>query len=95
MLDATRLDGTVVALKRLEIPLGMREIIIGKRFCSPSVMVDPRNHCIPILDIIPPKPGSNVAFIVMPLLRTIWFSPFETIGEAVEFIHQAFEVLDT
>ncbi|KAG6893143.1 hypothetical protein C0992_011156 [Termitomyces sp. T32_za158] len=69
----------------------MNEIIIGTRFRSSSILADPRNHCVPVLDIIPPKPGSNVAFIVMPLLRKIWGSPFQTIGEGVEFLRQMFE----
>ena len=93
MLDASRPDGSLVALKRLKVP-PLEEIIIGTRFSSPSLIADPRNHCVPILDIIPPKPGSDIAFIVMPLLREMITSPFETVGEAVEFFRQIFEVLN-
>ncbi|KAG5720283.1 hypothetical protein E4T56_gene2672, partial [Termitomyces sp. T112] len=93
MLDASRSDGSLVALKRLKFPVGLGEMTIGTRFSSPSLFADPRNHCIPILDIILPMPGSDVAFIVMPLLRQTRIAPFETVGEAVEFFRQIFEGL--
>ncbi|KAH0586004.1 hypothetical protein H2248_007282 [Termitomyces sp. 'cryptogamus'] len=93
MLDASRSDGSLVALKRLKFPVGLGEMTIGTRFSSSSLFADPRNHCIPILDIILPMPGSDVAFIVMPLLRQTRIAPFETVGEAVEYFRQIFEGL--
>ncbi|KAG6900303.1 hypothetical protein C0993_012735 [Termitomyces sp. T159_Od127] len=92
VLDASRADGTVVALKRIDISLGNDEITIGKYFSSGPLASDPRNHCVPILDIIEPKEGSNIAFIAMPLLiNTRSYVPFTTIGEVVEFFRQIIE----
>ncbi|KAG5349244.1 hypothetical protein E4T56_gene5917 [Termitomyces sp. T112] len=94
ILDASRADESVVALKWIDISLGTDEITIGKYFSSDPLSTDPRNHCVPILDVIEPKEGSNIAFIVMPLLiNTRSYVPFTTIGEVVEFFRQIFEGL--
>ncbi|KAG6847948.1 hypothetical protein H0H93_004699 [Arthromyces matolae] len=55
--------------------------------------MNPRNRCVPLVDVIPPMEGSSNAFMVMPLLFDIDITPFETIGEAVEFFRQLFEGL--
>ena len=68
------------------------EIPVGKLLSSER-LASPRNHCIPYLEIIDPPEGSDEAFLVLPLLVPTELAPFETIGEAVEFFRQIFEVL--
>ncbi|KAG6855292.1 hypothetical protein H0H87_005398, partial [Tephrocybe sp. NHM501043] len=91
ILDATRDDGAYVALKRVDLTLATQEIEMAKLLSSPEFAEDPKNHCVPILDIIEVD-GSNTAFIVMPLLFFTDFAPFETIGEVIEYCRQIFEV---
>jgi len=91
-LDATRADGSLVVLKRVDITLFPEEIAVGKLF-SGQFSSHPENRCVPILDVIQPREGSKYAFLVMPLLFRTTFTPFETIGEVVEFFRQIFEVL--
>ncbi|KAG6852941.1 hypothetical protein H0H87_009032 [Tephrocybe sp. NHM501043] len=91
VLDATRDDGTYVTLKRVDLIRATQEIEIVKLLSSPEFAEDPKNHCVPILDIIEVD-GSNSAFIVMPLLFFTGFAPFETIGEVLEYCRQIFEV---
>ncbi|KAG6820825.1 hypothetical protein H0H93_011119 [Arthromyces matolae] len=66
---------------------------ISKLFTSPELSNSPGNHCVPLLDVIPPKEGSNTTFIVTPLLYPINIAPFETIGEIIDFFRQLFEGL--
>ncbi|KAF8059525.1 hypothetical protein FPV67DRAFT_1426286 [Lyophyllum atratum] len=93
VLDATRADGSSVILKRVNVSRFPKEITVGKHFSSEPLSSNPKNHCVPILDVISPSEGSNIAFMVMPLLLRTKFVPFETIGEAVDFFRQIFEGL--
>ncbi|KAG6811748.1 hypothetical protein H0H93_014264, partial [Arthromyces matolae] len=88
-------DGSYVVLKRLDAtsPSARDELMMARFISSPDLSMNPRNRCVPLLDVIPPMEGSSDAFMVMPLLFDIDMTPFETIGEAVEFFRQIFEGL--
>ncbi|KAG6835589.1 hypothetical protein H0H93_016719 [Arthromyces matolae] len=92
-LDATREDGTLVALKLVDIKKPQNDIPILHHLASEPFASNPRNHCVPILEIIEPLEGSSIAFIVMPLLYRPDFPSFKTIGEALGFWKQMIEVL--
>ncbi|KAG5725149.1 hypothetical protein E4T56_gene10221 [Termitomyces sp. T112] len=91
-LDATRADGTLVVLKRLDLDKHAHEISIVRHLTSVAFPSNPRNHCIPVVEIIDSPEGSHIAFVIMPLLLKVDSPPFETIGEAVWFCKQIFEV---
>ncbi|KAG6848030.1 hypothetical protein H0H93_004070 [Arthromyces matolae] len=92
--DATKRDGSYVVLKIIDGTLqsARDELTMVRFLSSPDLSINPRNRCVPILEVIPPMEGSNVSFLVMPLLFDIDRAPFETIGEAVEYFRQLFEV---
>ncbi|KAG5351722.1 hypothetical protein E4T56_gene3547 [Termitomyces sp. T112] len=91
-IDATRSDGMLVALKKINLRSNYtEEIEIGKLFSSLELRQDPRNHCVPILDVLYPPGETGLAFIVMPLLYTTQLAPFETLGEVIEYIRQILE----
>ncbi|KAG6835759.1 hypothetical protein H0H93_014935 [Arthromyces matolae] len=92
-LDATREDGTLVALKLVDIKKPQNDIPILHHLASEPFASNPRNHCVPILEIIEPLEGSSIAFIVMPLLYRPDFPSFKTIGEALGFWKQMIEGL--
>ncbi|KDQ64118.1 hypothetical protein JAAARDRAFT_27741 [Jaapia argillacea MUCL 33604] len=89
ILDATRLDRTVVCLKRTKVH--SLETEIARFLTSDSHQRDPKNHCVPILDTFsdPLEPGR--AFIVMPLLRPFDDPEFAHIGEVLDFVGQTLE----
>ena len=93
MLDSTRIsDGARVLLKLIpddSAQSGEREVL--EYLNAPHLMSDPRNHTVPLLDVVK-LPNSGQLVLVMPLLR--WFNNprFQTVGEAVEFFSQIFEV---
>lgn len=91
-MDAIRKsDNTLVFLKKDLPNRHSPEVSIGQYFSTNPVASDPRNHCIPFYDVLDlPEGGGKV--MVMPFYRP-WDNPrFETVGEAVAFFGQIFEV---
>ncbi len=94
IMDAVRIkDGTTVVIKRILKSVHPHESDIG-RFLY-SLPPDPRNHCCPTLDVLDDPEDSDVQLIVMPLLRAYDDPKLATVGEAMEFFRQLFEVLTT
>ncbi|KAF8510642.1 kinase-like domain-containing protein [Hysterangium stoloniferum] len=94
VMDATRIsDGAPVVLKVIWTHRRSEETRIGQLFSSPGLATDPRNHCVPIYEVIDGPNIEGMQFLVMPLLRPCLNPPFVTIGEAVEFFRQIFEGL--
>ncbi|KAG6836482.1 hypothetical protein H0H93_007651 [Arthromyces matolae] len=96
VIDAVGADGRVVIIKDVELNTEyvVEDIPVGKHFSSPDLAKNPRNHCVPILDVLDPPAGSEQAFLVMPWLLDYNYPSFETIGEAVDFFRQIFEGLE-
>lgn len=93
ILDATRIrDNVPVTLKRLKTREHPYEIQIGRYLSSEPLASDPKNHCVPILEVLDLPEDDNTKLLVMPLLRIFDNPPFLTVGEAVEFMRQAIEV---
>jgi hypothetical protein len=101
LVDATRSsDGSYVVLKRCAridpsvVSGALREGQIFEKLFREPLASDPKNHCIRLIEIlqVPDDPATDL--IVMPLLTPWQFThfPFVTIGEAVEFFSQIFEV---
>ena len=57
-----------------------------------TVVSDPRNHSVPILDIFQDEEDETLAYMVMPLLRPIDDPPFETVDDVVNLVDQISEV---
>lgn len=92
-MDATRLsDGIHVTLKTVDTSVHPFEVEIAQFLSSGQVAHDPRNHCVPILDVLQDPVEPNTAILVMPLLMSFQQSEFETVGEVIAFCKQVFEV---
>ena len=91
-MDATRQrDGKHVMLKKVLPEEGPYELQITQFFSSPEVARDPRNHCVPLLDVIEiPNAGQKV--MVMPFLCPFNNPRFQTFGEFMAFFTQICEV---
>ena len=57
-----------------------------------EMLADPRNHCVPVIEVIEDPNDGAVSYMVMPLLRRVQRPPFEFIKEIVDFVDQVFEV---
>ncbi|KAJ8520793.1 hypothetical protein ONZ45_g2432 [Pleurotus djamor] len=94
IVDAERIsDGGLLLLKRVDQRVHPYEAEIGRFFSTGSLVMDPRNHCVPIYQALPASTDRDFLILVMPLLKDYDEPPFDTIGEAVEFFRQIFEGL--
>jgi hypothetical protein len=91
-MDATRLvDGTYVMLKLVHKSDHPFEGDIGLFLRSGQLNSDPRNHCVPIYEVLQIPDDENATVIVMPLLRPFDNPKFQTCGEVMDFLRQVFE----
>ncbi|KAK0478608.1 hypothetical protein EDD18DRAFT_1312559 [Armillaria luteobubalina] len=95
IIDATRVeDGKLVALKgisKMDFPF---ELELGTFFSSSPLSNDPRNHCVPIYEVLQSPHDPDMQLIVMPRLRETHTSSFDTVGEFVDAFQQIFEGID-
>jgi serine/threonine protein kinase len=90
-MDATRRrDGKHVMFKKVYPEEGPYELMIIQLFSSREFARDPRNHCVPLLDILETQNGQKL--MTMPLLRPFNNPRFQTFGEFVAFFSQICEV---
>jgi hypothetical protein len=78
-------------LKKVLLEEGPHELQIAQFFSSPEVARDPRNHCVPLLDVIETH-NAGQKLMVMPFLRPFNNPRFQTFGEFVAFFTQTCEV---
>lgn len=89
-MDAVRLsDNRTVFLKR--IAKNSEELRIIRHFSSAKLRSDPKNHAIPLLEVISDD-ESQSDILVLPLLRRYNNPPFEFVDEVIEFVRQTLEV---
>ena len=92
-MDAKRLsDGKRIKMKKLI--KGSKEIEIARYLTTEEMLKDPRNHCVPILDVFSAK-DSSFEFMVMPLLIEHMKPPLATVDEALDFVRQLLEMSPT
>ncbi|PBK75271.1 hypothetical protein ARMSODRAFT_514104 [Armillaria solidipes] len=92
VMDATRVqDGKKVMLKRVsksEFPL---EVELSDFLSSSPLSEDPRNHYVPIYDVLQSPRDSDYHILVMPRLHKFHSPSFDTVGELVECFRQILE----
>ncbi|CAL1706317.1 unnamed protein product [Somion occarium] len=94
LIDATRIsDNQMVMLKRVSIHAHPFEVEITKYFSTEPLSSHPRNHSVPLIDILRTPDEDDIAILVIPLLHTYDAPRFLTVGESVEFFRQIFEGL--
>lgn len=59
---------------------------------TPELREDPRNHCVPIIEIFDDPDDNDISYLVMPLLRNADDPPFQYVKEIIDFVDQALEV---
>jgi serine/threonine protein kinase len=92
--DAVRIaDGADVALKQVIASEYPYEVDIATYLSSDPLSSEPRNHSVPVYDVIQVPDEKDMSLVVMPLLRKYDSPRFDTFGEAVEFLRQMFEGL--
>lgn len=91
VMDATRIsDGLLVYVKRT--PTDSQELQILSYLNSNEVRQDPRNRCVPLLDVLRDPSTPETSFMVMPFLRYIDIPPMERIEDVLDCFDQVLEV---
>ncbi|KAK7445067.1 hypothetical protein VKT23_014929 [Stygiomarasmius scandens] len=78
-------------LKKISRSRHPQEVEIGLYFSREDLAANPRNHCVPILEVLTVPDDDDIDLIVMPLLRKFHNPKFNTVGEVVDFIRQILE----
>ncbi|KAG8994245.1 hypothetical protein FRB94_010036 [Tulasnella sp. JGI-2019a] len=92
LLDATRMrDGVCVNMKRVKVDTN--EIKISRFLWSEELRNDPRNHSVPLLDVLYDPADVEHAIIVMPLLRKVDDPYLISVREVMEVMEQTLEGL--
>jgi hypothetical protein len=95
VIDAIRVhDNTPVMLKKVFRPGASEddeEEDIALYLSSPELLNDPRNHAVPIYDVLQIHNDNKYDLLVMPLLRPFDSPRFDTIGECMDFFRQIFQ----
>lgn len=96
MLDAVRIeDDSQVMLKQVKRSWYPEEVNLHQYLLSEPLGSDPRNHTIPLLDILHVPDDEDTDILVMPLLCACDSPAWKTVGEVVAFIAQIFEASAT
>jgi hypothetical protein len=86
-------DGKQVMLKSVPARRGaQQELELARRFSSPDLRREPRNHCVPLLETLELPDTLDQKLMVMPFLRPFDKPNFRTYGEFVAFFTQICEV---
>ena len=88
-------DNSLVLLKLIETNVHPNEVEIGLYFSSEPLASHPKNHCIPIYEILDVPDEDDKVIVVMPLLRNFNNPRIKSVGEVAEFFRQVFEVRTT
>lgn len=65
---------------------------IAQMLSTKELRADPRNHCVPIIEVIDDPEDNLVSYVVMPLLRNADSPPFQYVKEITDFVDQILEV---
>ena len=94
-LDAVRIsDGEMVFLKRVDHKTHPEELKIAMLFNSEPLKSHPKNHCVPIFEVLDISEEEDKVILVMPLLCKFDRPRFDTVGEVVGFLEQVLQVSD-
>ncbi|KAJ2968427.1 hypothetical protein NUW54_g13221 [Trametes sanguinea] len=91
LMDARRLsDNKLVQFKRVRRT--SPELEIATYLSSAELRNDPRNHSVPIWDVLDDPQDDTISYLVMPLLRYLDSPPFETVENVLDCCEQLIEV---
>ena len=85
-------DGKMVMLKKVNTETHPHEVENSQFLSSEGFASDPRNHCVPLLEVLPDPEEDHIVILVLPLLRSYADPHFLTIGEVIACLQQLIRV---
>ncbi|KZS89825.1 hypothetical protein SISNIDRAFT_431678 [Sistotremastrum niveocremeum HHB9708] len=92
ILDATRRKDKRIVVMKL-VPTNKQELAIWRCLSAPALLSDPRNSCVPLLDVLVLPDTDEELLAVMPLLLPFNRVRFETPGEIMQCLYKLSEGL--
>ncbi|EIW62637.1 uncharacterized protein TRAVEDRAFT_34025 [Trametes versicolor FP-101664 SS1] len=93
LLDAVCVaDDSLVMLKQVKKSLYPEEVALHQYLLSEPLLSDPRNHTVPLLEVLDVPDNEDAVLLVMPMFRACNNPAWTTVGEVVAFLAQIFEV---
>ncbi|KAJ7652356.1 kinase-like domain-containing protein, partial [Mycena polygramma] len=84
-------DGRKVMLKYVSTKDNPDEAKIAQLFASPPHAGNPRNHCVPVFQVLQDPDDNDIHILVMPFFVPFYRPNFDTVGEAIACFRQVFE----
>ncbi|KAJ7176879.1 hypothetical protein C8R46DRAFT_1246005 [Mycena filopes] len=95
IMDAQRLsDGKDVILKVISTKTHPHELDVAQFFSAQPLADNPRNHCIPVLQVLQDPDDVDNTILVMPLFQRFDLPIFETVGEVIDCFRQLFQGIE-
>ncbi|RDX52985.1 hypothetical protein OH76DRAFT_1344188 [Lentinus brumalis] len=92
LMDARRLtDGMLELIKKVRTD--SRELQIATFLSSATLRRDPRDHCVPILEVLRDPEDPAISLLVMPFLRYVDDPAFDCVGIILDCVEQLLEGL--
>ncbi|OSD01770.1 hypothetical protein PYCCODRAFT_1436060 [Trametes coccinea BRFM310] len=92
LMDARRTsDDGLVLIKKIHS--SSAELQIATYLNSPKMCQDPRNHTVPVVNVLRDPQDDTVTFLIMPFLRNIDDPPFESVENVLDCCEQLLEGL--
>ena len=71
------------------------ETRLARMLSTKEMRADPRNHCVPVIEVIDDPGNDTKSYLVMPFLRCADDPPFQHVKEIIDFVDQILEVRAT
>lgn len=79
-------------LKQVKKHWSPEEVALHQYLLSEPLRSDPRNHTVPLLEVLDVPNEEDTTIMVLPLFRACDDPTWLTLGEVIAFIAQVFEV---
>lgn len=79
-------------LKQVKKSYYPEEVTLHQYLLSGPRQSDPRNHTVPLLEVLSVPDDEDITIVVLPLFRACDKPAWLTVGEVIAFIIQVFEV---
>lgn len=92
-MDAIRVsDGLPVIFKTTWLEDESSAVDLLQYFGQEERRADPRNHCVPLLDVLRPEAYPDRIILVFPRMLPWAVWPFHRVSEVVDLLSQVFDV---
>jgi hypothetical protein len=68
------------------------ETRIAQMLSTAELRTDPKNHCVPIIEVFDDPDDDSISYMVMPLLRNASNPAFQYVKEIIDFVNQVLQV---